>query len=62
MAQSELSEPERKVLDLYYLEELTMKEIGAILGVGESRISQIHAAALSNLRSCLVLGNPRCVA
>ena len=62
VAQAELSEPERKVLDLYYLEELTMKEIGAILGVGESRISQIQAAALSNLRSCLVLGNPRCVA
>jgi RNA polymerase sigma factor FliA len=62
VAQSELNEKERKVLGLYYLEELTMKKIGEILGIGESRVSQIHAAALGNLRSCLVLGKSRCMA
>lgn len=35
---------------LYYYEELTMKDIGAVLGVGESRVSQIHAMALLDLR------------
>jgi RNA polymerase sigma factor for flagellar operon FliA len=48
-----LDEKERQVLALYYLEELTMKEVGAILGVGESRVSQIHTAALIGLRSRL---------
>lgn len=49
----ELGEKERQVLALYYLEELTMKEVGAILHVGESRVSQIHTAALIALRSRL---------
>ena len=49
----ELDEKERHVLGLYYLEELTMKEVGAILGVGESRVSQIHTAAILRLRSRL---------
>lgn len=44
---------ERQVLALYYLEELTMKEVATILDVGESRISQIHTAALIRLRSRL---------
>ena len=48
-----LDDKERQVLRLYYLEELTMKEVGAILGVGESRVSQIHSAALIHLRSRL---------
>ena len=32
---------------LYYYEELTMKEVGAVLGIGESRVSQIHSLAWS---------------
>ncbi len=50
---SELPEKERQVLALYYYEELTMKEIGAILGVGESRVSQIHSLAMVRLRARL---------
>jgi RNA polymerase sigma factor for flagellar operon FliA len=49
----ELPEKERMVLTLYYYEELTMKEIGLTLGVVESRISQIHSAAVLRLRSSL---------
>jgi RNA polymerase sigma factor for flagellar operon FliA len=49
----ELDEKERQVLGLYYLEEMTMKEVGAILDIGESRVSQIHTAALIRLRSRL---------
>jgi RNA polymerase sigma factor for flagellar operon FliA len=41
---------ERLVLTLYYHEELTMKEVGGILGVNESRVSQIHSKAVSRLR------------
>lgn len=44
---------ERQVLALYYVEELTMKEVGAVLGVGESRVSQIHSAAVMRLRQRL---------
>jgi RNA polymerase sigma factor for flagellar operon FliA len=50
---AELSEKEQQVLSLYYFEELTMKEAGAALGVGESRISQIHSLALLRLRARL---------
>ena len=46
----ELPERERQVLTLYYYEELTLKEVGAILGVVESRVSQIRSAALVRLR------------
>jgi RNA polymerase sigma factor for flagellar operon FliA len=49
----ELSEKEKQVLSLYYYEELTMKETGAVLGVGESRVSQIHSLALLRLRTRL---------
>jgi len=49
----ELPEKERMVLTLYYYEELTMKEIGLTLGVVESRISQIHSAAVVRLRVSL---------
>ena len=51
----ELETKEQQVLGLYYLEEMTMKEVGAILGIGESRVSQIHSAALLRLRSRLSL-------
>jgi len=56
---SQLSQREREVLSLYYFEELTMSEIAALFGVGESRISQIHSLAISKLRSRLrrVLGH-----
>jgi RNA polymerase sigma factor FliA len=46
----ELEIKERQVLALYYLEELTMKEVGLIMSIGESRVSQIHTAALIRLR------------
>jgi RNA polymerase sigma factor for flagellar operon FliA len=41
------------VLALYYFEELTMKEVGEVLGVGESRVSQIHSQALVHIKSRL---------
>lgn len=50
---SSLPERERLVMTLYYYEETTMKEIGLILGVVESRISQIHASAVLHLRARL---------
>jgi RNA polymerase sigma factor for flagellar operon FliA len=49
----DLPEKERMVLTLYYYEELTMKEIGLTLGVVESRVSQIHSAAVQRLRAKL---------
>lgn len=48
-----LPDRERKVVTLYYYEELTLKEISAILGVSESRISQIHTKGISRLRGKL---------
>ena len=50
---AELPDKERQVLALYYFEELTMKEIGTVLGVGESRVSQIHSMAVMRLRARL---------
>jgi RNA polymerase sigma factor for flagellar operon FliA len=50
---NELPERERLVMSLYYYEETTMKDIGEILGVVESRISQIHASAVLHLRARL---------
>lgn len=49
----QLSEKERLVLTLYYYEELTMKEIGRILKVTESRVCQIHTHAILNLKGKL---------
>jgi RNA polymerase sigma factor for flagellar operon FliA len=48
-----LPEREKLVLALYYDEELNLKEIGQILGVSESRVSQIHSQAALRLRSRL---------
>ena len=45
-----LPDQQQKVLNLYYYEELTLKEIGVVLEVSESRISQIHSAAIKKLR------------
>ena len=50
---AELPEKEQQVLALYYFEELTMKEVGAVLGIGESRVSQIHSLAVLRLRARL---------
>lgn len=47
---AELSEKEQLVLTLYYYEELSLKEIGAVLEVTESRVCQIHTKALLRLR------------
>lgn len=55
---AELPEKERQVLALYYFEELTMKEVGAVLGVGESRVSQIHSLAVTRLRARLAELSP----
>ena len=46
-----MPERERLVLSLYYYEEFTMKEIGSMLGVNESRVSQIRTKAMLRLRS-----------
>ena len=45
-----LSDQQQKVLNLYYYEELTLKEIGVVLDVSESRVCQIHSAALKRIR------------
>lgn len=50
---AELPPKEQQVLSLYYFEELTMKEVGAVLGIGESRVSQIHTVAVIRLRTRL---------
>ncbi len=50
---AQLPQREQQVLALYYQEELTMKEVGAVLGVGESRVSQIHSVAVARLRTTL---------
>jgi RNA polymerase sigma factor for flagellar operon FliA len=49
---------ERKVIGLYYYGEVTMKEIGAEIGVNESRVSQLHARAIKRLREALGEMNP----
>jgi len=55
----ELPERQRLVLSLYYYEDLNLKEIGKVLRVTESRVSQLHAQAVSRLRNKLtqVLGS-----
>ncbi len=45
-----LSEKERMVVTLYYYEDLTMKEVGSVLDITESRISQIHSSAMQKLK------------
>ena len=46
-----LPERERLVIALYYYENLTLREIGEVLGVTESRVSQLHTKAVLGLRS-----------
>ena len=52
-ALQELPERERQMLSLYYYEGLTLKEIGAVMGVSESRVSQIHGKGLAMLRAIM---------
>ena len=52
-ALSQLPEKEMQVLSFYYYEGLTLKEIGRILGVTESRVSQIHGKAIAALRALI---------
>jgi RNA polymerase sigma factor for flagellar operon FliA len=49
----ELPERERQILSLYYEQELTLAEIGAVIGVGESRVSQLRTQAVARLRARL---------
>jgi RNA polymerase sigma factor for flagellar operon FliA len=49
----ELNDKEKTVITLYYYEELNLKEIGKILEVSESRVSQIHSQCLFKLRNKL---------
>ncbi|MEM7277585.1 MAG: RNA polymerase sigma factor FliA [Pseudomonadota bacterium] len=52
----DLPEREQMVLSLYYHRELNLKEIGAVLSVSESRVSQIHGQALHRLRARMGFG------
>ncbi|MEA3435326.1 MAG: FliA/WhiG family RNA polymerase sigma factor [Thermodesulfobacteriota bacterium] len=49
----ELPEKEKLVISLYYMDELTMKETGKVLGITESRVSQLHSKAITRLRAKL---------
>ncbi|MBE6081732.1 MULTISPECIES: sigma-70 family RNA polymerase sigma factor [Tissierellales] len=49
-----LPEKEKLIISLYYYEELTYKEIGHILKLSESRISQIHSRVLIKIKNCLI--------
>jgi RNA polymerase sigma factor FliA len=48
-----LPEREQQVLMLYYRQELTMRQVGELMGVGESRVSQIHSLAVKHLRAVM---------
>ncbi|MDR3337015.1 MAG: RNA polymerase sigma factor WhiG [Treponema sp.] len=50
---NELPDKEKKILVLYYYEDLTLKEIGQVLEVTESRVSQLHTKAILRLRAKL---------
>jgi RNA polymerase sigma factor for flagellar operon FliA len=50
---NELPEKEKKILILYYYEDLTLKDIGRVLEVTESRVSQLHTKAILRLRAKL---------
>jgi RNA polymerase sigma factor FliA len=52
-ALAELPERERHILALYYDQELTLAEIGRVIGVGESRVSQLRTQAIARLRSLM---------
>jgi RNA polymerase sigma factor for flagellar operon FliA len=52
----DLPEREKLVMNLYYVEELNLKEIGEVLGVSESRVSQILSTVVKKLRITLQVG------
>jgi RNA polymerase sigma factor for flagellar operon FliA len=52
-AVEELPEREKLLMSLYYEKDLNLKEIGAVLGVTESRVCQIHSQAVARLRAKL---------
>ena len=54
LAMKALPERYQKVVLMYYRNELTMKEIGAHLGINESRVSQIHKSALEKMQNALL--------
>jgi RNA polymerase sigma factor for flagellar operon FliA len=49
-----LPERERLVISLYYVEQLTMRDIATVLDVSETRVSQLHAQAVRRLRNALL--------
>ncbi|MFZ5519522.1 MAG: FliA/WhiG family RNA polymerase sigma factor [Candidatus Zhuqueibacterota bacterium] len=51
---NEMPEQERLVIALYYYEELTLREIGNVMEITESRVSQIHTKAIGNLKTKLM--------
>jgi RNA polymerase sigma factor for flagellar operon FliA len=50
---AKLAEREQQVLMLYYGQDLTMRGVGELMGVGESRVSQIHTRAVKHLRTVM---------
>jgi len=48
-----LTKQEKLVISLYYFEELTLKEIGEVMSISESRVSQIHTKAVLKLRGMI---------
>ncbi|HAJ29158.1 MAG TPA: RNA polymerase sigma factor FliA, partial [Gammaproteobacteria bacterium] len=50
----QLPEKEKLMMALYYQEDLNLKEIGQVLDVSESRVSQIHSQALTRIRAKMV--------
>jgi RNA polymerase sigma factor for flagellar operon FliA len=57
VAIDQLPEREKMVMNLYYVDELNLKEIGEVLGVSESRVSQILSTVVKKLRLTLHVGN-----
>lgn len=53
MAIGKLTDQEKLVVALYYFEELTLKEIGAVMTISESRVSQIHTKSVGKLRGMI---------
>ncbi|TAK32260.1 MAG: FliA/WhiG family RNA polymerase sigma factor [Chloroflexota bacterium] len=53
LALRELPERDRQVLALYYYEELTLREISAVLGISQARVHQLHARAILRLRAAM---------
>ena len=49
----QLTEKEKKVVMLYYYEDMTLKEISAVLEVSESRVSQLHTKGLIKMRKVM---------